>query len=712
MDKINIEQAKLNMKNLETLTKEKEELEKNNPYLPQKYDAEILNRTMDQIDAEIDKLNEIKKKIETMNQKGKTLEEEDIFKELDEIILAIEQLTIKRENFEKYKKLNEKIESTIINSVLSISESRGDVFKELFDDSLEKNVTISSFVNRECLRNEKIKKPFMVALLTMDPEMIYEEIANKAYDLTPKQKKDILDYIKFQKDRINRNLILSDKTLISLLETTTGKNIMEQEHINSKNKYENYCDYLSYEIYGRSIKEQLLISSPEEVYNGFNNSKTFINLSNIDKRRIDQHLKYLKNQLIREHKKIEYSVAKYQSDTGKYAEQKEKTNIYHSLDGKIIKRFSSNGIEQFTRTIDDMRIANFPIEDVEDYIFECFSSNKVSQERKQQLIAVALDNLELCYDLFNSYYKSSDMELTSYLNMSNGDQIKLDYKLNEENMPHILGIPKTHKFDTKGNIIGRNLPIETIKTLDLNENKYYSAIDILETILKKKENIINSLGCYTKNGILYEMLPWEKIILKTNAFIRGDFFKTTSLITGINPDSFLTGPGENINAVSLNSTYFGRSAINQQIPNIQQTSPLIKGGNFKLGRNSLLEKHKDLILKGLIAQFKDDKIRRIKGVVTNESFIGERLNRTNGIPIKTMNKPSYLLENINENSTGIVTSVENPLGFKEYSIDEMILLLEDMALTFDDNPKFIDIATKTIEEIETLSNKKNKHNKH
>lgn len=71
-----------------------------------------------------------------------------------------------------------------------------------------------------------------------------------------------------------------------------------------------------------------------------------------------------------------------------------------------------------------------------------------------------------------------------------------------------------------------------------------------------------------------------------------------------------------------------------------------------------------------------------------------------------MNKPSYLLEGANPNSSGIVMSVENPLGYREYSIDELILLLEDMTLSFENNQSVMDMVYTTIEQIESLNNSK------
>lgn len=721
MNTANIEQAKLKMKKLEELRVQERELKSAISYLPEKYDEKSVKQTINEIEDEIERLNEIKEKIELLNQNGESLEEIEGYEKLDDIISSIEQLVIKRDNFEKYKRINDSMEAIFTEAVLSISESRGDLFSAIFEDSLANNVSVSSFVNAECLRSNSIKKPFMVALLTMDPDMIYDTIVNGSYSFTDEQKNKIREYILFQKKRIDKNLVLSDKTLIDLLESNTGRNIMEQEHINSKYKYYNYCEQFSQEIFGKPIDEQLILSTPEYVFNAFNDlSSNFKSLSNVDKHRIKQQLEYLKNDVIKRlaeaesdrtrYRDLKYQVGILQNGSDRYDVINRRSNAFHSLTGQRIKRFSSSSIEQFERTIDDMRVSNFPTADVENYVFECFSSNRVPDEVKQQLIAVALDNLQLCYDMFNSYYNSGNMSLTTYLNMSTGNQISLDYKLEENNMPHILGIPASHRKDNDGNIVGLNLPVATLKRLELNESDYSSAMKVLESILKKKDDIINSLGCFTgEDGISYEMLPWEKIILKTNAFIRGDFFKSTSFISGINPDSYLISSDsgkDKVNAVAINSAYFGESAINQQIPNIHEISPLIIGGQFTRGRNSLLQKNKDLILKGLIAQFEHDRIKRINGVQTNESFIGERQIKDNGIPIKTMNKPSYLLEGANPASSGVVMSVENPLGYREYSIDELILLLEDMTLSFENNQSVMDMVYTTIEQIESLNNSK------
>ena len=717
MNNVNIEQARLKMKELEKLRVQEKELKKSIPYLPEKYDEKLIKQTILKLEDEIERLSniltDINEKIELLKQNGESLEEIDGYEKLDDVNSTMEQLVIKLDNFKEYKAINDRMKALFTEAVLSVSDSRGDYFSSIFDDSLVNNVSLSSFVNAECLRNASIKKPFMVALLTMDPYFIYETIIG-SYKFTEDQKNRIREYILFQKNRIDKNLVLSDKTLIDLLESNTGRNIMEQENINSKYKYYDYCNQFSQEIFDKPIDVQLALSTPEYVFNVFNDkSPGFKILSNVDKYRIKQYLEYIKNSLLhkdRQFDQLKYQVGILQNDSDRYNVINRRSNTFHSLTGERIKRFSSGAswdIEQFNRTIDDMRIANFPTPVVEDYVFECFSSSRVPKEVKEQLIAVTIDNLKLCYDMFNSYYNSKNVGLTTYLNMSTGDKIKLNYKLGESNMPHILGIPPSHRKDDFGHLIGINLPTKTLEILELNESKYSSAKDVLEKILEKKEIIIESLGCFTdENGISHEMLPWEKIILKTNAFIRGDFFKSTSFISGINPDSYLITPDDKINALAINSTYFSESAVNQQLPNIHETSPLITGKPFTRGRNSLLQKNKDLILKGLIAQFENDRIREIKTVKTNESFIGERRLKNSGIPIKTLNKPSYLLEGANPNTSGIVMSVETPLGYREYSIDELILLLEDMTLSFENNQSVIDMVYTTIEQIESLTNSK------
>ena len=65
--------------------------------------------------------------------------------------------------------------------------------------------------------------------------------------------------------------------------------------------------------------------------------------------------------------------------------------------------------------------------------------------------------------------------------------------------------------------------------ITLSQNS--SSLDVLGVIYENQKNIIESGGLYEENGKKYEIINWEKVILKTTSFMRGDFFKTCFLIT-------------------------------------------------------------------------------------------------------------------------------------------------------------------------------------
>ena len=388
------------------------------------------------------------------------------------------------------------------------------------------------------------------------------------------------------------------------------------------------------------------------------------------------------------------------------------------MDGDTIRRFSEG--TDFLRTIDDMQISNYPTSSIESFIGESFTSSKLSRDEKKQIINTILCNLELCYDMFKSYYMSGNKSISTYITLSNdlSNPIHLNQPLNNNNIQHLLGIPASHDRET----MSLNLPQETLKFLGMAPDKFYPASEVLDKILNNKERIINECicGCYRgSDGILYELLPWEKIILKTNAFIRGDFFKTTSLISTINPDSYLIKPDEEINAVSINSTLFSDSAVYQRMPNITTgdiRSRLLSGEALVGTANSLYQRNKDIILKGLITRLKKEsdgiRISKIEGVMTNESFIGERLKTSNGSVLKTLNKPAYLLQGLDPTNGGVVIDVVNANGVRSTkSLDENILLLEDLVLSFGDIQSVVDLSYEVIGQLKQVygySKEKNK----
>ena len=146
------------------------------------------------------------------------------------------------------------------------------------------------------------------------------------------------------------------------------------------------------------------------------------------------------------------------------------------------------------------------------------------------------------------------------------------------------------------------------------------------------------------------------------------------------------------------------------MPNIttgERRSPLLTGEYLVGGRNSLYQRNKDMILKGLITSLRQEsdgmRISRINGVVTNESFIGERVKTSNGPALRTMNKPAYLLKGLNPESGGLLVDVVNQNGMRSTkTLDENVLLLEDLVLTFDNIQPVIDLSYEIIEQLKNV----------
>ncbi|MBR2858195.1 hypothetical protein IKE96_03310, partial [bacterium] len=346
----------------------------------------------------------------------------------------------------------------------------------------------------------------------------------------------------------SNNLILSDKALIDLIEHTTGKNIVDQQRHN------------------------------ERVNTGFNrqfNGKVLFERS--------EDYSLLSNQRSRNQSTI----------------------------GTPIKRFNDmRSSNPFDRKDSDMLVRNYPDASTEDLLYRSFST--MPEERKRLLIRTVISNLELCYEMFQSYYLSDKVEIPVLVNLTNGKQFYC--KFQEHNLPHILGIPSTHNFQT-GEL---NLPQETINRLGLRRA---GALTVLESIIAYKDEIIEKCGLNydSSTHTYYEMFPWEKIILKTNAFIRGDFFKTTALISPINPNSFLISDHDQIKRISITPTNFSQSAIRQRL--IDPKVPFDEA-------IEILRKNKsqtDFTFKGMMYDSK-------KGMwipKTNVSAIGERITPYN-----------------------------------------------------------------------------------
>lgn len=353
-----------------------------------------------------------------------------------------------------------------------------------------------------------------------------------------------------------------------------------------------------------------------------------------------------------------------------YSLLKNQRNWDRTTSGVSIKRFSDmDGTNQFDRKDSDMLVRNYPAVASEDMVYRSFKS--MPNDRKRNLISAVMSNLKLCYEMFKSYYLSDKVEIPVLLNLTNGSQIP--YKFAKGNISHILGIPGTHDFRT-GNLC---LPQATIDMLGLTND---GALQVLESIIENEEKIIEQCGLNYDSSThsYYEMLPWEKIILKTNAFIRGDFFKTTSLISPVNPNSFLIRATDDIKRISITPTRFSQSAINQTLldPNVsfEEAVKILKSNNLP----------SDFTFKGM----KYDADKGFWLPKTNASAIGERITPYNAKTLKTLEKYRYLISGVTNPSDGdggFVASVESLKEdgiSKEYSVQEMLTSLIEIANSF------------------------------
>lgn len=454
----------------------------------------------------------------------------------------------------------------------------------------------------------------------------------------PKEiKKNIIEIIEQKKIRIENNLLLSDKALIDLIEHTTGENIANQQRHNERVDTG----------YNQQFNGQVLIERGDE-YGLLRNQRTWD----------------------------------------------------RSTAGIPIKRF--NKYSQFLRKDSDILIRNFPELSSEDLVYRSFKS--LPNERKRDLITAVIYNLELCYDMFKSYYMSDKVEVPVMLNLTNGENMQFNYRFSSGNISHILGIPPTNKGvrvdDRRTEYTGEpELPQATLEILGIRNA---SALDVLKSILEHKDKIIENCGLIYDpiSKSYYEMLPWERIILKTNAFIRGDFFKTTSLISGINPNSFLITPFDNIKRISLTPTMFSSSAINQQLfdPNMSfdELISIIKTQKSR----------QDFVFKGMSY----DERNGIWFPKTNASAIGERISPNNSGTLKTLEKYRYLLSgSIPPEDGGFVASVESPISqdlSKEYSVQEMLTSLMEISNAFGTTAELENKLREYLEQVQTFSNHK------
>lgn len=455
----------------------------------------------------------------------------------------------------------------------------------------------------DCYSDMVYGLPMFIVLLTKSPDEFIRNIKEKTlFEFMDKDvKENAIKFLYNTKEKIEMNFLLSNDALLDLIETVTKRNITDQTVAKVKSSNKNYAENLLKLEDGKYKKYKGSLNNRQ------NNIKT---LSGLD-------------------------IGVFNLKNGKKSYPNERTsnifNFPYEVDGKLL-----NG-----------------------------TFFQLSDEKKKRVIEIILSNLQLCYDFYKEYYLNENAKVISTkIILSNKQVIDYDNKLDEKNIPHLLGIPKFN-----------DIPMETRKILLKNgnekrlfneERKYGDSLATLKLILDRKERIIEHNGVIKVNGREYGLLPWERILLKENAFIRGDFFKKTAYMCEKNNNAYLNNKNENIDYVSLTATKFNDSIFKQKESNLEDLNQILKKSNPNIPIED------DYVVKGLMKN--EDKYVPI----TNTSYIGEKLS-ADGEILPTLNNPRNLV-NFESEEGGIIVEVSNGNHTYTPSPTEQIEALVNAAL--------------------------------
>ena len=455
----------------------------------------------------------------------------------------------------------------------------------------------------DCYSDMVYGLPMFIVLLTKSPDEFIRNIKEKTlFEFMDKDvKENAIKFLYNTKEKIEMNFLLSNDALLDLIETVTKRNITDQTVAKVKSSNKNYAENLLKLEDGKYKKYKGSLNNRQ------NNIKT---LSGLD-------------------------IGVFNLKNGKKSYPNERTsnifNFPYEVDGKLL-----NG-----------------------------TFFQLSDEKKKRVIEIILSNLQLCYDFYKEYYLNENAKVISTkIILSNKQVIDYDNKLDEKNIPHLLGIPKFN-----------DIPMETRKILLKNgnekrlfneERKYGDSLATLKLILDRKERIIEHNGVIKVNGREYGLLPWERILLKENAFIRGDFFKKTAYMCEKNNNAYLNNKNENIDYVSLTATKFNDSIFKQKESNLEDLNQILRKSNPNIPIED------DYVVKGLMKN--EDKYVPI----TNTSYIGEKLS-ADGEILPTLNNPRNLVDFESEEG-GIIVEVSNGNHTYTPSPTEQIEALVNAAL--------------------------------
>ena len=379
-------------------------------------------------------------------------------------------------------------------------------------------------------------------------------------------------------------------------------------------------------------------------------------------------------------------ILKQKEDGTYYLTESNDINTYTT--GKKIPTIAGNDGRTIKTTVDEKKNILLSTYPTGSELIGTMSTDEILK----QVMTSLFENLELCIETYKFFYTKDNSRpldnstaIKNNVVLADNSEFEFYYMINKQNLPHLLGIQR-----------GMNLSQATINffaEIDKNGHIYYpineqsSALDILRTLIRNKTRIIENRGLIEENGKLYQLLPWEKIILKTSSFMRGDFFKTcfclVELQKGIN--------SQNEKYVSIASTKYNEDMTNNTFDARRILRDLIN-----TNRQS-----KDFIFRTFIENI--DRNGNILGYIPQsidtgkaESIIISGLNER----LKTLDRFRYALQD-NAGSM-VVQRIENEKGKRNFSPIEQALTHINVSTQLNINPQLSKEAIEFEEEIKQI----------
>ena len=293
-----------------------------------------------------------------------------------------------------------------------------------------------------------------------------------------------------------------------------------------------------------------------------------------------------------------------------------------------------------------------------------------SEDALKEVMKNLFDNLELCVDTYKFYYtnnKDATLGVTTAVQntavLADDSTFDFFYKINSRNLPHLLGIQDGSILSSEAmNYFAEVGPRGTI-VFPVNEHS--SALDILKTLLKNRERIIADCGLVnTPNGV-FQLMPWEKIILKTSSFMRGDFFKTCFCLVKLDRDKGIYSRHESF--MTIASTKYGESMVNNSYDARTVLRDLIYTAKQK----------KDFIFRTFVEEYDMSEGMFVGIPASIGTGKAETIITKDGQRIKTLDRFRRILA-ANADDGSVVKSIENENMNRIFTPEEQALASIDL----------------------------------